>query len=188
MRGSFYCPRGREVEDCVAETELYLLNEGRTSTCIRPQGTSIVNISTLDIRARITGWRVGLEIEILYDHACLEMVLDERGTDGQSSERQATARWKKDGWDFDLFRSVLEWELQNADDGNNDREIPLERMARNLGIALQNSCDVAGERVAKGRRGRRVYWWSTELAESRRTTVNARRSGQRLRPKVGIRI
>lgn len=184
----YYSPRGREVEDWAAETDLYLINEGKIPTCIRPQGTSIVDLSwsTVGLKARITDWRVRLEIETLSDYACVEMVLDDQGRSEQSLARHMPLRWKRDQWDFDLFRSTMEWELQGIEKGdNNEEEASLERMVGRLGTALRNSCDVAGERVARGKKGRRVYWWSAEWAEKRRATVAARRKWTKVKIQNG---
>lgn len=173
-----YTPRRREVEDWAAETNLYLVNEGKIPTCIRPQGTSVIDLSwcTAGMRGRITGWRVRLEIETLSDHACIEMMLDDQGGGEKPLSGHMPLRWKRDHWDFDLFRSTIEWELQGIEEeGNRDGIEPLERMVGRLRSALRNSCDVAGERVIGGKKGRRVYWWSEALAGKRRATVEARR-------------
>lgn len=155
-----------------------LLNEGCTPTCIRPQGLSIVDLSwcTPDIKERISGWRVRLDLETLSDHAWIEMKLDKRDNQ-EYPPMQRIPRWKRNSWDFDLFRSTLEWELTGIEKRNNGGEILLDEIVGNLSKALTNSCDVAGEKITQTGKGSRrsVYWWSSELTEARRATETARR-------------
>lgn len=40
--------RGHILEEWIAERELVIINEGKTSTCVRAQGSSIVNIRDRD--------------------------------------------------------------------------------------------------------------------------------------------
>ncbi|KMQ85745.1 type-1 retrotransposable element r1dm [Lasius niger] len=57
--GSVYTNwRGDKVEEWAAEHDLRLVNTGSVPTCVRPQGTSIVDLtwSTLDIIGGIGQW------------------------------------------------------------------------------------------------------------------------------------
>ena len=69
-------PRGQAVTEWAAELGLQLLNRGSTSTCVRWQGESIVDLSWASQSAarKVTGWRVAEELETLSDHRLI--VLD----------------------------------------------------------------------------------------------------------------
>lgn len=128
-----YCSRGRVVEEWAAEIELCLLNEGNAPTCIRPQGASIIDISwcTKDIRTRIRDSGSQDGDGNLSDHVWIEMIW---GGAGEGSNpvrkgREDTPQWKRDKWDFDLFRSTMDWELMNLDVIGGES---IERTAANL--------------------------------------------------------
>lgn len=112
-----YSSSGRIVEDWAAELELCLLNEGNAPTCIRPQGVLIIDISwcTKDMRTRVSEWGIRMGVETLSDHVWIEMTLGGTGGNGspRGSNSRDTPRWKRNKWNFYLFRSVMEWELTN---------------------------------------------------------------------------
>ncbi|KMQ88948.1 reverse transcriptase [Lasius niger] len=62
--------RGNEILDWAAELGLTLINTGTKSTCVRPQGGSIVDLTWASPPAvrLIRDWRVAAEREILSDH------------------------------------------------------------------------------------------------------------------------
>ena len=78
-------PRGQAVTEWAAELGLQLLNRGSTSTCVRWQGESIVDLSWASQSAarKVTGWRVAEELETLSDHRLI--VLDFQVGDSQIS-------------------------------------------------------------------------------------------------------
>ena len=75
--------RGAAVVEWAAETDLLLLNTGSTSTCVRWQGESIVDLSWASRSAtrRLNSWRVADEIETLSDHRHIIMSLRVDNTD-----------------------------------------------------------------------------------------------------------
>ncbi|XP_076396722.1 uncharacterized protein LOC143265925 [Megachile rotundata] len=66
---------GKAVLDWAAANGLRLLNRGIVSTCVRPQGESIVDISwaTASASQHMSGWRVAEEVETLSDHLYIRM-------------------------------------------------------------------------------------------------------------------
>jgi len=64
--------RGEAMESWAAALDLTLQNDGVTQTCVRPQGSSIVDLTwtTADIAGSIINWRVS-SIETLSDHMFL---------------------------------------------------------------------------------------------------------------------
>jgi len=53
-------PRGMAAEDWVASMGLILLNRGSSSTCVRPQGESVIDLmwAAPPIARRVTNWQV----------------------------------------------------------------------------------------------------------------------------------
>ncbi|XP_076397819.1 uncharacterized protein LOC143266091 [Megachile rotundata] len=67
--------RGEAVLDWAAANGLRLLNRGTVSTCVHPQGESIVDLSwaTPSAAQRVSGWRAAEEVETLSDHLYIRM-------------------------------------------------------------------------------------------------------------------
>lgn len=102
---SFTCSRGRLIEEWTAESDLCLLNEGTTPTCIRPQGWSIVDLiwCTPDLRREVSGWRVRDDMESLSDHQYIEFSISQEGRTVTHSAGPVFPRWKRGEWDVDSF-------------------------------------------------------------------------------------
>lgn len=67
--------RGVTVVDWTSENDLRLLNAGTIPTCVRAQGTFIVDLSwvTPDLVQHVTNWKV-LDMITLSDHAYIDLV------------------------------------------------------------------------------------------------------------------
>lgn len=75
--GSLRPDRRSEVfTEWAAELGLCIMNTGTRSTCVRPQGESIVDLTWADPSAAclIRDWRVVTDTESLSDHRYIEMV------------------------------------------------------------------------------------------------------------------
>lgn len=100
--------RGEAMESWAAALDLTLHNDGVTQTCVRPQGSLIVDLTwtTADIANSIRNWRVS-STETLSDHLFLLFEL------GRSTfpkvEVTKIARWNFQKIDGDLFRESVEW-------------------------------------------------------------------------------
>ncbi|XP_011876537.1 PREDICTED: uncharacterized protein LOC105566817 [Vollenhovia emeryi] len=69
--------RGEALDEWAAMHGLVLVNEGQTSTCVRTQGESIVDLTwaTPSAARLITGWRVERDVETLSDHRYISVEL-----------------------------------------------------------------------------------------------------------------
>lgn len=67
---------GRVLEDWARTLGLDVINQGRESTCVRPQGESVVDVTfgSLWVKNRMTSWRA-LDIESVSDYLYIEMEL-----------------------------------------------------------------------------------------------------------------
>lgn len=63
-------PRGHLVEEWAAQSDLKLTNVGNCPTCVRPQGSSIIDLIWVSpgLLRRVREWRVRHDILSLSDH------------------------------------------------------------------------------------------------------------------------
>lgn len=64
--------------NCMEAVNLTLINEGNSPTCVRQQGSSIVDLTwaTPQIAGRINNWKVEEEVVSLSDHNYLTFRID----------------------------------------------------------------------------------------------------------------
>jgi len=100
--------RGDHVEIWAAGLDLRILNVGNTPTCIRPQGSSVVDLTwgTTGIVNVVSGWRVMSEIETLSDHGYVSFALNRVVAPSRDSLLLGW-NWKK--MDPDKFQAALIW-------------------------------------------------------------------------------
>ncbi|XP_011859358.1 PREDICTED: uncharacterized protein LOC105556855, partial [Vollenhovia emeryi] len=85
--------KGEALDEWAAEHGLVLRNEGRTPTCVRTQGESIVDLTwaTPSAARLITGWRVERGVETLSDHRYISVELGVLSTVRRQEETRP--RW-----------------------------------------------------------------------------------------------
>lgn len=73
--------RGQLLEDWMIVANLYIINRGNIPTCVRSQGTSVIDITLTNERAmsHVKSWKVAENIITLSDH---NMILFELKMDG----------------------------------------------------------------------------------------------------------
>lgn len=102
--------RGRLLSCWAAERDLRTLNVGCTPTCVRPEGTSVVDItwSSPDLVPLVRDWRVLVGVESLSDNFYISFVL---GTHWPClpPNRTVSRRWNMKKFNGDLFRATLIW-------------------------------------------------------------------------------
>ncbi|XP_011884035.1 PREDICTED: uncharacterized protein LOC105571170, partial [Vollenhovia emeryi] len=170
--------KGAEVEAWANRLGLHLENRGNVSTCVRPQGESIVDLTwTSPGAARmIKSWRVAEELEMLSDHLPIIMELKQPVADGtRGGAHQRPLRWAVRKLDPDRLRASLIAETWVDAEPDN-----VEEQALWLRAAMTRACDAAMPRAAYRPR-KEAYWWSEEVAMLRRTVIRARRQLQRAR-------
>lgn len=65
--------KGDLVEECAAGSDMKLKNERIIPTCVRPQGTSIVDLTWASPEVvRVEDWRVLEDVETCFDHAYIQ--------------------------------------------------------------------------------------------------------------------
>ncbi|XP_011858731.1 PREDICTED: uncharacterized protein LOC105556255 [Vollenhovia emeryi] len=101
--------KGAEVEAWADRLGLHLMNTGTTSTCVRPQGESIVDITWISPAATriVTAWRVAEDIVLLSDHLPLEMEIRLAPVGGVGPEDGRPLRWSIKKMDPDKLQASL---------------------------------------------------------------------------------
>ncbi|XP_026727799.1 uncharacterized protein LOC113493949 [Trichoplusia ni] len=178
--------RGRLVEEWALELGLVLLNRGSVQTCVRHNGGSIVDLSFASpvIGRRISDWRVVEGSETLSDHRYIRFSVCTNSSPSHTQRRATESgegpRWavkKLNREDLEEAAIVLGWATPV-----HSASIDIDEEAMQFRQALTHLCDAAMPRIRyRGPVKRQVYWWSQEIAELRRSCVNARHRYARFR-------
>lgn len=177
--------RGTLVECWAAALDLRLLTDTVTYTCVRPQGSSIVDLTWVspNMVREVDGWKVLEGAETLSDHRYIVFNTILRG---RPDAAVARTRWNTKKMDRELFSHSLGF-LANGGMPVGCGEDP-NGCARWLMKIVTDACNVAIPRVTRVDRRRQVYWWSEEISELRRAALGARRAWTRERRGVGVGI
>ncbi|KAL6416661.1 hypothetical protein ACFW04_013267 [Cataglyphis niger] len=152
------------------------MNQGDKPTCVRPQGSSIVDLTwtSPDLIRFVRNWRVEGEVESLSDHLYISFELSTRDF-SLSCRRPLSRMWCCRKFDGDLFSAALTWRgygpageiLESTD-----------RMAQWIDFVLAEACDVATDRIGPKKPKRTAYWWKDSAAIIRQDCLKARRRWQ----------
>jgi endonuclease/exonuclease/phosphatase (EEP) superfamily protein YafD len=176
--------RGDALMEWVIALGLTVLNTGLESTCVRPQGESIVDVtfSSNNLAHRVQNWRVETDVETLSDHRYIRFDIStyHNAPRGNRSTAGDGPRWVLGKLDRELAREAAIVESWGTGSGLvNETQVELE--AERLGAALTRISDAAMPRAKTLVPKRRVYWWRPELRQLRNACVAARRQYSRSR-------
>ncbi|KAI4486473.1 hypothetical protein M0804_005843 [Polistes exclamans] len=165
--------------------DLHLSNQVGRPTCVRPQGSSVIDLTwgSPAARVRLTEWGVD-EAESLSDHCCIRFQYRHEATGVRSLRPQDKTflRWNLRAVDNDVIAAALisgEWTRP----GNADRSRVLVKWIRET---LRSACDMAMPKIIGKKDGRgKVSWWSQELTALRAAATAARRRYLRSRRSTG---
>lgn len=174
--------RGRLLVQWMVEIGMCCLNTGNESTCIRPQGESIVDVSFVNRAVSVRSWNV-LQTVTESDHVHIGIHLGETAAQQRRRNGPTQQRWNIKKLDDDGFQAVLE--VGHWAPGDRLEEPDLGRRAEKLQAIMIAACDSAIPRVAPRPR-RAVPWWSDELASLRGHVSAARRVLKRARRRQNI--
>ncbi|XP_029177062.1 uncharacterized protein LOC114945136 [Nylanderia fulva] len=182
------CPedsvRGRILRTWVEGSGLRVLNRGSEPTCVRAQGTSIVDVTfaTPDVAATVSGWRV-MDEETLSDHRYIAFDLrppssrvPPRHTHPSSSPRWALKRLDRDALRAAIAAAV--WDPDADQDSCPDTESEAAAL-RDVATNISDACMPRTGAAPPNRRS--VYWWSTEIEDLRNACLRARHRYAELR-------
>lgn len=114
--------KGDRLVNWMEKINLILINDGDSPTCIRPQGTSIVDLTwaTPIVARKITAWKVEIGMLSLSDHNYITFRIGTgRLEEGRSEQNKSkginskgdsnrSIRWKMETLDQETFDQVLE--------------------------------------------------------------------------------
>jgi hypothetical protein len=160
--GSFEDTRGSILADWAATMSLQCLNKGNTPTFERGDYGSVLDVtfSSESLARKLQSWKV-LDTETLSDHRCLEICFRE-ATKQESVPSPV-------GWILDETGKVRLEETLGRGFKEEVRFTP-ETLTEELTHACTRSLRKRGRQCKKP-----VYWWNAEIADKRRTCVQARR-------------
>ncbi|XP_070162482.1 uncharacterized protein [Polyergus mexicanus] len=169
--------RGLLLTRWAAERDLRIANTGDSPTCVRPQGSSIVDLTWVspDLFPSIGDWCVRDELESLSDHLYISFSV---GTSRPNTlvNKTILRKWNIKRFDRDLFMAVLTWRgLGPGDEGSSS----ISRMTKWLDHIIVEALDVAAIRIGPRSPKSQAYWWQDSVAVIRRRCLRARRSWQR---------
>lgn len=164
-----YNARGYILEEWVAKNELVVMNDGKTETCVRAQGSSMVDFGTEAAMKVVKAWEVDVNTETLSDHKYIRIKIDSREKGNSFSGGIKFPRWNIKKIDKDWFTAsvVGDWLAEQRikkllDSGEIDK-------AENIDKSLiTDACDNAMIREKIGeKRKDKVYWWNNKIAKLR---------------------
>jgi len=163
--------RGSVVERWAAGSDLYIVNVGSTPTCVRYNGSSVVDLTwaSADVLGSLSGWQVLSDAVSLSDHRYIAFRMGGSRL-GHVTRGVRFPRWNIKTLDRELFREALDLfcTVGLSSDAVDDFAVKIARL-------VSAACDVAAKRLGPHGSRRGVYWWSDELAQARRRCVAARR-------------
>jgi len=136
--------RGEAFEEWAAGLDFRLCNEGARFTCVRPQGSSIVDTTWILSNGvgRLDSWSVVDNMETLSDHKYISSTLVFGSTGVVEIENlERYPRWSWSNFDKALFRAALEFKLSAT-----QREMTAEEFATWVAEQMEEACDLAAQR------------------------------------------
>lgn len=181
--------RGRTLEEWAAALDLVLLNRGKTATCIRTQGESIIDLTWASPAAArmVRRWKVVTDLEHLSDHRYILVQLEIPTIPGnkrhRSEQRWTLRKLNEDALLASVTSAVWSRENENREESENQgEEDPLQEVQW-LVTTMTNACDASMPRT-KQRPRRSTYWWTEEIADLRREAIRHSRRVARCKGNV----
>ncbi|CAB0035076.1 unnamed protein product [Trichogramma brassicae] len=161
---------GTILLDALATLEAALLNTGDTPTFTGALGYSVIDLTFASdtLAPRITSWAVSE----LYTHSDQQAIVFEIETarPPRPTTRQS-CKWNARTLDTE---SLSDMKANAAVPPG-----PTEEMATRLMDTITSACDASMAKSIGRRRRCAVYWWTSEIADLRRSCLRARRLAQR---------
>ncbi|XP_029670924.1 uncharacterized protein LOC115240096 [Formica exsecta] len=165
--------RGRLLIGWAAEKELCVGNRGETPTCVRPQGSSIVNLTWIspDLLRFIKNWKVREDVESMSDHNYITFDLCSEHIEAPSN-RLLLRGWSIKSLDEDLFQAVLAWRGEGP---GIEIQRDVDKFIKWIDKTMEEACDAGINRIGPRKPKKQAYWWQDSAAAVRRDCICARR-------------
>lgn len=164
--------RGRILKEWVEKNKMIIINDGKTETCVRAQGSSMVDVTiATDAAARyIREWRVDGRTDTLSDYRYIRIKIEEGTTVKLETRGKVFPRWNAKKMDKDWYTaSVVGGIWMNEITireliGNGE----IDKADRIMKRVVMDAFDNTAKRQKVGRLEKsKVYWWNTEIADLR---------------------
>lgn len=164
--------RGKRLDRWMSSKDFRLINEGSSLTCVRPQGTFVVDLTwtAAAIQPNIDNWKI-LEEETYSDQKYIYFTVKEEHVHNVNKKKYN--RWKSSKMDVDKFQECIEWNCAN-DEGIHDDPIA----AKWLQSTLTEACNFSMPKI-KVININSTYWWNNIIEEKRNASKIARKKWQR---------
>ncbi|XP_025264126.1 uncharacterized protein LOC112637796 [Camponotus floridanus] len=216
--------RGRLLEDWISERDLCILNQGSSPTCVRPQGSSVIDVTlcTAGMVRLVHNWKVLTHKETLSDHYYIYYEINTCTTNVNSvnmtrkgnvnsvnmtsngnvnsvnmtrnspkmtrkktrisvnkihSGYIKTWSWKK--INEEDFRAAIIWRIPEIMSELSKGAIDLNAASEKIKQILADAADFTAKKKSNNYIKRSSYWWNSEIEDTRRNTLSARRAWTR---------
>lgn len=161
------------LSELMSTMDMRLINHGNTPTCVRPQGSSVVDLvwTSVGLQERIRAWRV-LEEESLSDHRYLEYEVHAKVRQPLGlTPASKLPRWAMKKFCNDKFLGAMcaaSWNQLGT------TGMSIDEAVQKINCVITDACDFAAPRVRfKPRKS--TYWWNAEIANLRKLCNKHRR-------------
>lgn len=164
--------RATTLLDALAPLEAVLLNNGDTPTFTGALGYSVVDLTFASdtLASQVTSWAVS-ELYTHSDHQAIVFEIEIARPPGPATRQ--SCKWNARSLDTECLTAMMA--------GAAVPPGPTEEMATRLMAAITSACDASMTKAGRRRRRGAVYWWTSEIADLRRSCLRARRLAQRAR-------
>lgn len=162
--------KGRMLAEWAFSLGLSVLNSGQQPTFERDESRSYIDVSFAkeEIARRVQNWQV-LDEETLSLHKYIKYQL------GIKTGAHSKGKWKREKLDCQKFTDLIQREPVVT--GHQDN---VEQFMN----ALERICKAATPHIRTDGNGNEPYWWTSEMAEKRRGTLELRRNLTRARTRA----
>lgn len=170
--------RGVTLETWASSWGLHLLNRGNEATCVRTQGSSIVDLTwaTPSAAAMLADWRVLLDAETLSDHRYIIMSFGRKGKELLNYRQEVQPRWALKKLNEDKLMAAVIAAAWVHTPSERDPVAEEEWMRK----IITKACDAAMPRTKRTPR-RSAYWWNEDIAQTRKKVIKIGRKVRRKR-------
>lgn len=172
--------RGEILLRWSASKNINLLNTGSSPTCVRPQGTSIVDLTWAEaiLSSKIREWRV-LDEYTASDHMYIYFVMDSTYRHVNTDHKVKYNRWAYKKMDVELYKETLEWLCAD------ETALSTDNAATWMTNTITEACNISTPKV-KPFHKKNMYWWNVEIANRRKECSRARKKWQRAKKRRGV--
>jgi hypothetical protein len=165
---------GQKLFDWSINMELAVMNRKDVTTCRRPQGQSVIDITLVNKHAanKVKEWKVEEEYPVISDHCTITMQLE----DGVARRINKVInsnfpRWNYKKVDLDALQGFAEsmvWGRERS------REVSPNSLAEWLDKGMRDLANASMPRSFGGGR-RQAYWWNSKVTDLRKMMIKKRR-------------